>query len=335
MPTRPHVPGGHAGNPPALAENLAAAAARPSGMIATARRMAMCLLAGLSFAALAQEPPPLSHDVTGADTEYRVKQGDSLTAIGARFGLEPKLLARQNGLSANARLHPGQPLHVHPPHIVPAVLDDGLLINLPQRMLFNFSQGKLVSAYPVGLGKPSWPTPQGDFRIVNRQTNKPWLVPKSIQEEMRREGKTVLEEVPPGPDNPLGRHWLGLNLWGYGIHGTIAPASIYHFQSHGCIRLHPDDIAELFDQVRIGTQGRLIYQPVLLAVIEDGRILLEVHRDIYKKGIDPARTVRDLAAANGLSQAIDWPKVDAVIAAQDGLAEEVGHLPSNGLKGQP
>ena len=126
-----------------------------------------------------------------------------------------------------------------------------------------------------------------------------------------------------------------MNLWGYGIHGTIAPASVYHFQSHGCIRLHPDDIAELFDQVRIGTPGRLIYQPVLLAVIEDGRILLEVHRDIYKKGIDPAQTVRDLAEANGLSQAIDWPKVDAVIAAQDGLAEEVGRLPGNGSKGQP
>jgi L,D-transpeptidase ErfK/SrfK len=144
---------------------------------------------------------------------------------------------------------------------------------------------------------------------------------------MRRENKIVQEEVPPGPDNPLGTHWLGLSsMWGYGIHGTIAPSSVYHFQSHGCIRLHPDDIAELFDQVRVGASGRLIYQPVLLAVIEDGRILLEVHRDIYKKGIDPAQTVRDLAEANGLSQAIDWPKVDAVIVAQDGIAREVGRL---------
>ena len=298
--------------------------------------MFACLLAGLSLPALAQDLPPLSHRVTGGDSEYSVQRGDSLTAIGARFGLAPKLLAQQNGLSLNkARIRPGQHLLVHNLHIVPASLDDGILVNLPQGMLFNFSQGTLVSAYPVGLGKPSWPTPQGDFRIVNRQANKPWLVPKSIQEEMRLEGKVVQEEVPPGPDNPLGKHWLGLSLWGYGIHGTIAPASVYHFQSHGCIRLHPDDIAELFDQVRVGTPGRLIYQPVLLAVIEDGRILLEVHRDIYKKGIDPAQTVRDLAEANGLSQAIDWPKVDAVIAAQDGLAREVGRLTGNGSKGNP
>lgn len=302
-------------------------------MFSLAHRLVACLLAVLSLPALAQDLPPLSHRVTGGDTEYTVKRGDFLIAIGARFGVEATLLAQQNGLSYHdAILHPGQRLRIEDPHIVPATFDDGILVNLPQGMLFNFSQGKLVSAYPVGLGKPSWPTPEGKFKIVAREENKTWLVPKSIQEEMRREGKAVLEEVPPGPDNPLGKHWLGLSLWGYGIHGTIAPASVYHFQSHGCIRLHPDDIAELFNQVRVGTPGRLIYQPVLLAVIEDGRILLEVHRDIYDKGIDPAQTVRDLAEANGLSQAIDWPKVDAVIAAQDGLAHEVGRLTGTGSK---
>jgi len=304
-------------------------------MHALARRLFVCLLAGLGLPAPAQDLPSLSHRITGGDTEYTIRRGDFLIAIGARFGVTPELLAQQNTLRFDAIIHPGQRLRIHNPHIVPASLDDGILVNLPQGMLFHFSRSKLVGAYPVGLGKPGWPTPQGEFKIVNRQANKPWLVPKSIQEEMRREGKTVQEEVLPGPDNPLGTHWLGLSLWGYGIHGTIAPASVYHFQSHGCIRLHPDDIAKLFDQVRIGTPGRLIYQPVLLAVIEDGRILLEVHRDIYKRGIDPIQTVRGLAEANGLSPAIDWPKVDAVIAAQDGLAEEVGRLPGNGSKGQP
>ena len=145
---------------------------------------------------------------------------------------------------------------------------------------------------------------------------------------MRRENKIVREEVPPGPDNPLGTHWLGLSLWGYGIHGTIAPSSVFHFQSHGCIRLHPDDVAELFDRVKVGTAGRIVYRPVLLAVIED-RILLEVHRDIYSRGIDPTQIVRELAEAHGLSQGIDWPAADAMIAAQDGLAQEVGRLARN------
>ena len=304
-------------------------------LIARGNRLFACLLAGLTLPALAGELPPLSRSVTGGEAEYTIQRGDSLTAIGARFGITPKLLALQNGIPYDAVIHPGQRLAVHNPHIVPAALDDGILINLPQRMLFRFSQGTLLAAYPVGLGKPSWPTPQGEFRIVSRVKNKTWLVPRSIQEEMRREGKIVVAEVPPGPDNPLGEHWLGLSLWGYGIHGTIAPASIYQFRSHGCIRLHPDDVAELFDQVRVGTWGRLIYQPVLLAVIEDGRILLEVHRDIYNQGIDPALTVRNMAEANGLSQAIDWLAADAVVAAQDGLAREVGRLAHDDLKGTP
>lgn len=293
------------------------------------------LLAGLSLPALAGESPPLSRSVTGGDTEYTIQPGDFLIAIGARFGVAAKVLALQNAIPYEAIIHPGQRLHIHNPHIVPAGLYDGILINLPQRMLFHFNQGNLTHAYPVGLGKPSWPTPRGEFRIVSRVKNKPWLVPKSIQEEMRREGKAVLQEVPPGPDNPLGEHWLGLSLWGYGIHGTIAPASIYQFRSHGCIRLHPDDIAELFDQVKVGTLGRLIYQPVLLALVGDGRILLEVHRDIYRKGIDPSQTVRDMAEANGLSHYIDWAAADAVIAAQDGLAREVGRLAHYDLKGNP
>ena len=304
-------------------------------MTALAPRLFACLLVGTSPPALADELPPLSRQVTGGESEYIVRPGDSLIAIGARFGVAAKALAEQNAIPYDGIIHPGQRLRVDNTHIVPAGLDDGVLINLPQRMLFHFDQSRLVRAFPVGLGKPSWPTPAAEFTIISRVKSKTWLVPQSIQEEMRREGKAVLTEVPPGPDNPLGEHWLGLSLWGYGIHGTVAPATIYQFLSHGCIRLHPDDIAELFGAARVGTLGRLIYQPVLLAATEDGRILLEAHRDVYNKGIDPAQTARDLAEAHGLSHAIDWPTANAVIAAQEGLAREVGRVTRNRTKGEP
>ena len=314
--------------------------AAPRHMRLLARCVLACVLAGASLASLADDPlslaedlPPLSRQVAGGAFEYTIRPGDFLIAIGARFGVPPELLAKQNAIPWEATIYPGQRLRIDNPHIVPEVLDDGIVINLPQRMLFEFDAGKLVAAYPVGLGKPSWPTPKGEFQVVSRVKNKPWLVPKSIQEEMRLEGKVVLTEVPPGPDNPLGAHWLGLSIWGYGIHGTIAPSSVYHFRSHGCIRLHPDDIAELFERTEVGNTGVLVYQPVLMAVTADGRILLEVHQDIYEKGIDPRHTVREMAEANGLGRALDWSRVDAVIAAQEGLAREVGRLARNGLKG--
>jgi L,D-transpeptidase ErfK/SrfK len=299
------------------------------------RCVAAAILAALSLTARADEVPPLSYRAVGGETLYTIKRGDFLIAIGARFGVDPEVIAAQNGIALDAIIRPGQQLRIDNRHLVPAALDDGVVINLPQRMLFHFRKRDVVAAYPVGLGRPTWPTPPGQFKIESRVKDKPWLVPKSIQEEMRAEGKAVREEVPPGPDNPLGSHWLGISIPGYGIHSTIAPASIYRFQSHGCIRLHPDDISELFDAVAVGTRGRLIYQPVLLAWLEDGRILLEVHPDIYGKAPAPARVARDMAQTYGLVQGIDWKQADAVIAAQEGLAREVGFLTRRGKKGTP
>lgn len=304
-----------------------------------ANALACCLsatvLASATATVLADDLPPLSRQVTGGAFEYTIRPGDFLIAIGARFGVPPERLARENAIPYDATIHPGRRLRIDNPHIVPAALDDGIVINIPQRMLFHFTAGRLVAAYPVGLGKPSWRTPQGEFEIVSRVHNKTWVVPRSIQEEMAREGRAVLTEVSPGPDNPLGAHWLGLSIPGYGIHGTIAPSSVYDFRSHGCIRLHPDDVAELYERTAVGTSGLLLYQPVLLAVTDDGRILLEVHRDIYEKGFDAKQIVLDMAEAHGLAHALDWPRVEAVIAAREGLAREVGRLVRNELKGMP
>ena len=307
-----------------------------------------CVLTGWVWLAfMAWIPVAVAQDaLVGEPFQYTVQPGNSLTRIGARFGIEPGVLARANGLKYDALLRPGQVLQIDNRHIIPERLEEGILINLPQRMLYYFQAGDRVAHYPVGLGRPDWPTPAGRFKVIDLQENKTWLVPKSIQEEMRREDEVVLTRVPPGPENPLGKHWMGLSIPGIGIHGTIAPASIYHFQSHGCIRLHPDDIAALFPQVTKDQPGKIIYAPVLLARLADGRIFIEVHRDIYKKGIathrdalvlreseargsgcrecPPIKSVEHAAKAQGLVDMIDWRKVKDVIRLKEGLAREVG-----------
>ena len=55
-----------------------------------------------------------------------------------------------------------------------------------------------------------------------------------------------------GEHNPLGTRWIGLNVKGYGIHGTNAPSSVGHATSHGCIRLRNRDVGKLFTMVRVG-----------------------------------------------------------------------------------
>ncbi len=214
--------------------------------------------------------PAAAGQLVGGEADYVVRKGDYLTLIGARFGQDARSLARENGLDYFGRIHPGQRLKLNNRHIVPAVRADGIVINVPQRMLYLFRQGRLVAHYPVGLGRPDWPTPLGLRHIRSKEIDKDWLVPPSIQEEMRCAGQPVLTRVPPGPDNPLGRHWIGLKPGWWGIHGTNAPASVYDFRSHGCIRLHPDDIADLFDRVALGDPVEIIYQTVLLAQSPEG-----------------------------------------------------------------
>ncbi|MBI4756537.1 MAG: L,D-transpeptidase family protein [Betaproteobacteria bacterium] len=293
-------------------------------------RRALCSAAWLALPspAFAADPPALANVLIGGRFTHTVAPGDTLGRIGARHAVAPAQLARDNGLKADARLKPGTALTVDNLHIVPRSLAEGILINIPQRMLFLFEDGRLASAHPVALGRPDWPTPAGGFEVITRQMDKPWIVPPSIQAEMRREGKPVLTRVEPGPDNPLGRHWIGLSIPGYGIHGTIAPSSIYGLRSHGCIRLHPDDAAALFERVAVGTPGELIYTPALLARLEDGRIFAEVHRDAYREGVDAAAELHALAAAAGLEDMIDGELLAEVVRRRDGLAREVTHRSS-------
>jgi L,D-transpeptidase ErfK/SrfK len=270
----------------------------------------------------------LSHAIVMKHLEYVVKKGDFLTSIAGHYAESASDLAKDNGLKYNARLVPGQRLVVNSVHVIPETMDDGIIINLPQRMLFFFRNGKLAGAYPVGLGRPTWQTPTGRFDVIALRKDPTWTVPVSIQEEMIREGEVVRTKVPPGPDNPLGKYWIGLSLGGYGVHGTIAPSSIYQFRSHGCIRLHPDDIEELFPLVREKEVGRIIYQRVMLAVLDDGRIFLEVNPDAYRKGGDALPILKTLAKENQLTARIDWQKAMHVIEKKEGIARQINLEPS-------
>lgn len=97
--------------------------------------------------------------------------------------------------------------------------------------------------------------------------------------------------------------------------------------THGCIRVHPDDVAVLFDLVEVGTPGRIVYEPILLAEA-NGEIWLEVHTDVYRRSLTPALgQVREAAAALGLEARIDWAAVATVIAARHGIARVVTARP--------
>jgi L,D-transpeptidase ErfK/SrfK len=191
-------------------------------------------------------------------------------------------------------------------------------------MLFYADEGVVKAAYPVAVGRAEWPTPIGEFTIIEKEEHPVWDVPVSIQEEMRRTGKPVTTIVPAGPGNPLGDHFLRLSFPSIGLHGTPALSSIYSFATHGCIRLHPDDVASLFGRVDVGTRGRLEYAPILLAETVDG-IFIEAHPDPYRRGpADTLKFVHQLSVSRELCERIDWNLVEEALTRLDGVVRPVG-----------
>ena len=110
--------------------------------------------------------------------------------------------------------------------------------------LYNGEQA--VRTFGVATGQSQYPTPSGLWHIADMQLNPWWRPPDSPWAQ-------GLEPIPPGPGNPLGTRWMGLDAAGVGIHGTPDAASIGYSASHGCIRMQIPDAEWLFNYVTIGT----------------------------------------------------------------------------------
>jgi len=165
-------------------------------------------------------------------TDYTIVAGDSLGKLAQRFGTTVDLIKKSNNLSRDL-IRMGDRLRIYQGHFA-------VNVNKTTNELRVTDNGKFFKRYRVGTGAYS-KTPVGEFKITTRIANPPWW---------RADGKTI----PFGdPENILGTHWLGLNVPGYGIHGTWDTNSIGKQASAGCIRLLNDDIAELYAILPVGS----------------------------------------------------------------------------------
>ena len=118
-------------------------------------------------------------------------------------------------------------------------------ISLNRRTLTLYRDGRPFKTFRVAIGMPAYPTPTGNFRIVNMQKNPTWLPPDSPWAK-------GLGPVPPGPGNPLGTRWIGTSAPAVGIHGSPASWSIGSAASHGCLRMHISENEKLYELVVVG-----------------------------------------------------------------------------------
>jgi len=218
-------------------------------------------------------------DVVGVVQLTTTSKEDTLTDVARRFNIGYEEILR-----ANPKVDPWLPgadkeIVVPTEYILPNAPHEGVVVNIAAMRLFYFPKPKkgekqVVITHPIGIGKVGWKTPEGVTRIVRRQKDPTWRVPLSVLKEHKENGEVLDRVIGPGPDNPLGRHAFYLAWPSYLIHGTNKPAGVGLRSSHGCIRLYPEDIAQLFDMVPIGTQVRVVNQPFVFGW-KDGQLYMQ------------------------------------------------------------
>jgi lipoprotein-anchoring transpeptidase ErfK/SrfK len=137
------------------------------------------------------------------------------------------------------------------PKVTPANFGPVVVIRRESKRLLLYDGPRLVQTFGVATGSSQYPTPLGNFSIVDLQRNPWWRPPDS-------DWAQGAKPIPPGPGNPLGTRWMGISAPAVGIHGTPDAASIGYSVSHGCIRMRIPDAEWLFTQVRIGTPVSIV-----------------------------------------------------------------------------
>jgi L,D-transpeptidase ErfK/SrfK len=217
-------------------------------------------------------------------------------------------LAREYGLGydeiveANPDIDPwlpgeGTPVLLPTQFVLPEAPRSGIVLNIASKRLFYFpaveeGEPQVVMTYPIGIGRVGWETPLGSSTVIAKARDPQWYVPASVRREHEELGDPLPAVVPPGPDNPLGRHVLKLDIPGYLIHGTNAPAGVGMRVSHGCVRLYPENIELLYDLVAVGETVSIINEPFLVGT-KDGDIYFEAHAPLEDDPVNPDTRLAD------------------------------------------
>jgi len=310
--------------------NGATRAAALLGLALLGAGVSACVAPSFRGRAPAPEPPPARSDVVGAPLRHRIDVEDTFVDLARRHDTGYLEI-----LAANPGVDPwvpekGREILLPLGHVLPDAPRRGIVINVAEQRLYWFrGEGDIVT-HPIGVGRAGFSTPRGTTRIVRKKEHPTWTPGASAH----RDDPTLPAVVKAGPDNPLGDHALYLGWPSYLIHGTNEPDGVGRRVSRGCIRLYPEDIAQLFDEVPVGTPVRVLEAPVKVgwygddvvleahwtmqqaAAIEDGRL---PGATSPRPGEALVRKFAQRAAAAGEPVDIDWPRVRRVLEQRRGI----------------
>ena len=280
-------------------------------------------------------PLPSGEDTVIGEVQYVVAQHeDTLLDLGRRYSV-----GYEEIVSANPGVDPWLPgagtrVLIPSRYILPEQPREGLVVSLAEHRLYFFPRPKdgaapVVMTYPISIGKMDWKTPLGVTHIVNKREKPIWYPPESVRREHEADGRPLPKAVPAGPDNPLGDYAMRLGIPGgaYLIHGTNLPAGVGMQVTHGCIRMYPEDIAELFKLVAVNTSVRLVDQPYRMGWHGED-LYIEVHAPLEGQLPAETRSLTNItrllvAATQNRTVAIDWAKAERAFILATGVPEPV------------
>jgi lipoprotein-anchoring transpeptidase ErfK/SrfK len=133
------------------------------------------------------------------------------------------------------------------PRATRSTFKKALVVVKSERTLYLYDGDKLEKTFPIAVGTPGHPTPEGDWHIVLKRFMPTWVNPGSAW------AAGMPQSIAPGYSNPLGTRALDLDASGIRIHGTANDYSVGTAASHGCMRMHMPDIEDLYERVEVGT----------------------------------------------------------------------------------
>ena len=173
-----------------------------------------------------------SNTPVAESTIHEVKSGDTLGKIAGQYGTTVDLIKISNNLQGNT-IRLGQKLRVWQGHF-------NVFVDKSQNVLFLKNGDEVLKVYRVSTGANN-STPVGKFKITSKLVDPVWF----------NKGIVVPAD---SPQNVLGSRWLGFDIPGYGIHGTIDPETIGQQVTAGCVRMRNADVEEIYSLLPLGTE---------------------------------------------------------------------------------
>ena len=281
--------------------------------------------------------PPNDESIVGQLAIISAQESDTFLAIARNFNI-----GFQEMVIANPAVDPwlpgeGTQVVIPSQYILPDSKREGLVLNLAEMRVYYYPKSpdgktKYVHTYPISIGQEGWATPHSQTRIIAKAKDPTWYPPESIRKEHEEKNDPLPASVPPGPDNPLGKYALRLAIPGYLIHGTNQPRGIGMKVTHGCIRLHPDDIEDLFNRIPVNTPVTIVNQPYKIAWYKD-KLYAEMHPNEGDESTSSSRYLTEFvrtiieATESKKDYKVNWELANNLARNKTGLPIIVGSKP--------